>query len=66
MKLSFFGRRLERIGWGSPVRTDGTSCAAFTISPKNSMEAVFGGVRGGGDRRNQEKIIAAGEISVKR
>ena len=47
MKLSFFGRRLERIGWGSPVRTDGTSCAAFTISPKNSMEAVFGGVRGG-------------------
>jgi hypothetical protein len=29
------------------VRTDGTSCAAFTISPKNSMEAVFGGVRGG-------------------
>jgi len=54
MKLSFFGRRLERIGWGSPVRTDGTSCAAFTISPKNSMEAVFGGVRGGRPEKSRE------------
>ena len=57
MKLSFFGRRLERIVWGSPVRTGGTSCAVLTISQNHSMDAVVFWRQGG--RRNQEKIIVA-------